>query len=415
MLTRKIFLASSSELKDDRDEFEILINRKNKDWVSQGVFLELVMWEDFLDAVSKTRLQDEYNKAVQESDVFVMLFHTKVGRYTEEEFETAFGQFKATGKPFIFTYFKEAKPGAGSADRNDRASLQAFQDKLDALGHYKTPYRNIDQLKLHFTQQLDKLAALGFVELKQRPNAPFQAPPPAADHVQRPHELAHLKQLLLDGGGQLLPNTVGLHGFGGAGKTTLARLVCADAAVRKACRDGILWVPLGKNPPDARAQIEDLVTALTGECAGCATLPGARAQLQAALSQRKVLLVLDDVWDEAQIKDIAEASAGCARLITTRNTYTLPFEAHPVDLKVMQEEDAQQLLGGGLPPGQKTRLLALARQLGYWPVLLRLANRTLRQRIVQQRMSVSKALDAVARDLTLKGVVAFDPARNVLE
>ena len=69
----KIFLASSSELEEDRKEFEILINRKNKDWADRGVFLELVVWEDFLDAISKTRLQDEYDKAIRECDVFVML------------------------------------------------------------------------------------------------------------------------------------------------------------------------------------------------------------------------------------------------------------------------------------------------------------------------------------------------------
>jgi hypothetical protein len=97
-------------------EFEISINRKNKDWVDQGVFLELIVWEDFVDVVSKTRLQDEYNKSIRECDIFVMLFCTKVGQYTEEEFETAFGQFKATNKPFIFTYFKDAQISIGSVN-----------------------------------------------------------------------------------------------------------------------------------------------------------------------------------------------------------------------------------------------------------------------------------------------------------
>jgi hypothetical protein len=172
MLTKKIFLASSSELKEDRREFEIFINRKNKDWVDRGVFLELVLWEDFLDAVSKTRLQDEYNKAIRECDVFVMLFWTKVGQYTEEEFETAFGQFQATNKPFIFTYFKDAE---GSANKKDLMSLGAFQEKLDALGHFYTRYKNINELKFHFDQQLDKLAASGFIEFK--PDKPEAAAP----------------------------------------------------------------------------------------------------------------------------------------------------------------------------------------------------------------------------------------------
>jgi hypothetical protein len=166
MLNRKIFLASSSELKEDRKEFEILINRKNNDWVQRGVHLELVVWEDFLDAVSKTRLQDEYNKAIRECDIFVMLFSTKVGRYTAEEFETAFGQFKATSKPFIFTYFKDVPITTGSANEDDLMSLFAFRKKLGALGHFYTKYENIDQLKFHFSRQLDKLAANGFIELK---------------------------------------------------------------------------------------------------------------------------------------------------------------------------------------------------------------------------------------------------------
>jgi hypothetical protein len=117
MITKKLFLASSSELKEDRKEFEIFIGRKNKDWVSRGGFLELIVWEDFLDAMSKTRLQDEYNEAIRQCDVFIMLFCTKVGQYTEEEFETAFGQFKATNKPLIFTYFKDAEISTGSVNK----------------------------------------------------------------------------------------------------------------------------------------------------------------------------------------------------------------------------------------------------------------------------------------------------------
>lgn len=166
MQTKRIFLASSSELKEDRREFEIFVNRKNKDWVAKGVFLELVLWEDFLDAMSQTRLQDEYNKAIRECDIFVMLFFTKVGQYTAEEFETAFGQFKATNKPFILSYFKDAPISTGTANKKDLMSLWAFQEKLDALGHFYTRYQNIDALKLHFSQQLDKLAASGFIEFK---------------------------------------------------------------------------------------------------------------------------------------------------------------------------------------------------------------------------------------------------------
>jgi hypothetical protein len=163
----KLFLASSSELKADREQFEIFINRKNKDWLDKCIFLKLIVWDDFLDALSQTRLQDEYNKAIRECDIFVMLFCTKVGQYTEEEFATAFGQFKDTSKPVIFTYFKDAEITTGSANKKDLMSLWAFQEKLDKLGHFYTVYKNIDELKFKFNQQLDKLAANGFIELKR--------------------------------------------------------------------------------------------------------------------------------------------------------------------------------------------------------------------------------------------------------
>jgi hypothetical protein len=171
MITKKLFLASSAELKEDRREFEIAIGRKNKDWVDKGVFLNLVSWEDFLDAVSQTRLQDEYNKAIRECDLFVMLFWTKVGRYTAEEFETAFGQFKSTNKPFIFTYFKKdadisLASASASASKKDLMGLRAFQEKLSALGHFYTFYKNVDELKFKFYQQLDKLASDGFIEFQ---------------------------------------------------------------------------------------------------------------------------------------------------------------------------------------------------------------------------------------------------------
>ena len=419
MITIKVFLASSSELKDDRNQFEIFIYRKNKEWVSRGVFLELVLWEDFLDVLSKTRLQNEYDAAIRACDVFVMLFWTRVGPYTEEEFETAVGQFKAKDKPFILVYFKDVPKGDGTGSDADRDSLEAFQTKLDALGHYKTVYDNVDRLTAHFGAQLDKLAAKGFIVFdhddETRRRRPFQAPPPDADHVPR-KQLQTLRDTFVGAEGTLRSVTVGLHGFGGVGKTTLARLLCADDTMRRACRDGMLWVPVGKNPPDPRAQIADLVVALVGDDEGCLTLSGARARLQSLLVGRRVLVVLDDVWDEAQARDVLQASAGCARLVTTRNTFALPTDVQALDLGAMATDESKRLLGADLPPGvDEGRLDRLAASLGHWPVLLKLVNRALRMRITHQKTPAASAVDAVERELKRKGIVAFDLAGPVQE
>ena len=185
MITKKIFLASSTELRDDRNEFEIFIYRKTKDWVAKGAFIELIIWEDFLDAMSQTRLQDEYNKAIRECDIFVMLFWTKVGQYTEEEFETAFGQFKATNKPLIFTYFKNAEVRVASLNQKDLTSVWAFQEKLKSLGHFYTVYKNVEELKLNFYQQLDKLSSSPtFLSDYAAARRSFQSDPAAKRSVQ---------------------------------------------------------------------------------------------------------------------------------------------------------------------------------------------------------------------------------------
>ncbi len=151
----EIFLASSSELREDRDQFRIFISEKNNEYIEQNIFLKLVLWEDFLDAMSRTSLQDEYNKAITKCHVFVSLFKTKVGQYTEEEFDHAFGAFKENNRPLIYTYFKDSLVRRSEINKNIY-SLIKFKDKLSDLGHFYTYYDNINELKYKFEQQLHK-------------------------------------------------------------------------------------------------------------------------------------------------------------------------------------------------------------------------------------------------------------------
>ncbi|QKS29407.1 MAG: hypothetical protein HT579_11110 [Candidatus Accumulibacter similis] len=178
--TRRIFLASSAELADHRREFEMAVRRRNDLWIEQGAYLRPIVWEDFLDALSKTRLQDEYNREIRRCDVFVMLYRSKVGRYTEEEFATAVGQFQATSRPFIFTYFCDSPDDRATASAGDLQSLHSFQQKLRELGHFQTVYSNTDQLCRHFGDQLEKLAANGFVRFERDREAGD-----GADHIRQ--------------------------------------------------------------------------------------------------------------------------------------------------------------------------------------------------------------------------------------
>lgn len=164
MTKYKIFLASSEELRKDRDELDLFINRKNNDLFDKGGRLDVIRWESFLDAMSTTRLQDEYNTAIRECDIFILLFFTKVGEYTLEEFQTAFKQFKESGKPLIYTYFKDAAILTGDINDEIIGMLQ-FRKTLSEMGHFYTRYVNSEHLQLHFAEQLDMLSKKGVLKL----------------------------------------------------------------------------------------------------------------------------------------------------------------------------------------------------------------------------------------------------------
>lgn len=157
----KIFLASSAELKPERDHFEQEIYRKCKVWFDRGVFLHLDIWEDLSARLSATGSQSEYNKFVESADLFVLLAYTKVGMYTAEEFSKAFGQFVSTKKPFIFTYFK--KPDGVPTD----PSLEEFHKKLLELKHFYSPFNDANDLWGQFNKELERLEADGFTEFKR--------------------------------------------------------------------------------------------------------------------------------------------------------------------------------------------------------------------------------------------------------
>ncbi|MFN8396778.1 MAG: COR domain-containing protein [Bacteroidia bacterium] len=152
-----IFLASSCELEKDRREFEIFINRENKRWTRRGVFFRLEIWEDFYDAISETRKQDDYNKVIRECDVFISLFFTKAGKYTQEEFDVALAEFKRSGKhPRIFTYFQNANVNIGNLGR-EVISLLEFKERLQSMGHFPSHYENTHDLQFQIRNQLERV------------------------------------------------------------------------------------------------------------------------------------------------------------------------------------------------------------------------------------------------------------------
>jgi hypothetical protein len=168
METCKIFIASSAELKHDREEFRKLLSLINDRLHYRGLYLKLEEWEYFFDAISQDSKQGDYNESIKECEIVICLFYTKAGKYTQVEFDTALQQFHKTGKPLIYTYFKEPEKNenAGTAVVPD-PSLKEFKDRLSSLGHFYTRYKSTEDLHLQFKMQLDLLADKGFIKLQE--------------------------------------------------------------------------------------------------------------------------------------------------------------------------------------------------------------------------------------------------------
>ena len=107
------------------------------------------------------RMNTTRQSAIRNCDLFVSLFKTKTGKYTEEEFDVAHQTFRATGKPLIYTYFRTATVSTSDVNVDDLISLRNFQKKLGELGHFQAEYDSTEGLKRHFRDQLDKLREAG--------------------------------------------------------------------------------------------------------------------------------------------------------------------------------------------------------------------------------------------------------------
>ena len=201
--------------------------------------------------------------------------------------------------------------------------------------------------------------------------------------------------------------TAALRGAGGYGKTVLAKAICHDERIQEEFFDGILWVTLTENPGDLTKDVEDLIYILSGEKPGFAKIDTAITRFVKLLDKRHILMVIDDVWNAAHLKPFLQGGPQCARLITTRNFDTLPSNAKKINVDAMQQNEATSLIGAGLPQGNEDALRKLASRLGEWPLLLKLVNGTLRQR-VEDNQELHDALVYVNKALDKRGLTFFD-------
>jgi small GTP-binding protein len=153
----KMFLASSSELKQEREKIEIALSRRNKTLRKQGFTVQLLTWED-----SKYqkyfRSQNNYNLAVDDCNFFAMLLHSKVGKFSNEEFNQAMNRYEKTQCPNI-QVFEKATDLPKNQTRKDSESRFDFLERLEKENHFTKTFTNPNELVQKLEDIIDNLMA----------------------------------------------------------------------------------------------------------------------------------------------------------------------------------------------------------------------------------------------------------------
>jgi tetratricopeptide (TPR) repeat protein/DNA-binding XRE family transcriptional regulator len=186
--------------------------------------------------------------------------------------------------------------------------------------------------------------------------AAFVAPPPPDDPVpaQLPRMLGDFfgRSTVLDGLAALLTGPTGtpvgvVTGPGGIGKTTLA--VQLAHRVAHAFPDGQLYLDLHGIGDAPLRPVDVLGRLLRGLGAPGHRIPADADERAAAyrtlLAGRKVLVLLDNAADAAQVRSLLPGSAGSAALVTSRRTLADLEGGTPVELTGLPAPDARALFG----------------------------------------------------------------------
>jgi uncharacterized protein (UPF0276 family) len=207
---------------------------------------------------------------------------------------------------------------------------------------------------------------------------PFQAPPLPQFFVDRPEPIKAVKNLLLPA--HRTPGTLvisAIYGLGGIGKSVLAQALARDEEVKAYFADGVLWATLGQKP-DLLPLLGSWIQALGDFSFKPTSVDIAASHLQTLLFDKRMLLVVDDVWNSEDATPFQVGGDNCCVLITTRRA-DIADEAGAdlFRLDLMSVEQSLEMLAGrlkrDLSESEKKSARRLAKAVGYLPIALELA------------------------------------------
>jgi len=167
-----------------------------------------------------------------------------------------------------------------------------------------------------------------------------------AHYLHRPAAVSSLRETLIAEDGNRAVALTALEGMGGIGKTVLAQALCRDDVVQAAFPDGVVWVTVGRERQHPCIhQLREVAKALGDDLSRYENDLAAEHQYRTTLRNRAALIVLDDIWNKADLDPFLAESSRSRFLFTTRDAGIARFAGareHRVDL--LDEAQACELL-----------------------------------------------------------------------
>jgi DNA-binding SARP family transcriptional activator/tetratricopeptide (TPR) repeat protein len=211
------------------------------------------------------------------------------------------------------------------------------------------------------------------------PAGPAQLPATVADFTGRTAIVRELGEQLAEAEDSGVMAVSAVAGIGGVGKTTLA--VHVAQSTRDCFPDGQLYVDL--QGTDTRPTEPDLVLGSFLRAFGIPDtaipdgLADRAALYRSTLAGRRVLALLDNAHDAAQVRPLLPGTPGCAALVTSRVRMVDLEGAHLVDLDVMSPEEALRLfsriVGEERVASERQAALDVVAACGFLPLAIRIA------------------------------------------
>lgn len=144
----RTFIASSSELNEERKDLQLLLYKKG---------ITPVVWEDIDHSIGTDRFQTRINEEhLLKSDIVIFMIKSKLGQFTFEEFQEAYKNLGSKIEKMYIYFFEFDK---NSINSNELFKILNLENFLQSEGKYPQKVKDFRDLENHFLEQIIHLTS----------------------------------------------------------------------------------------------------------------------------------------------------------------------------------------------------------------------------------------------------------------